>query len=421
MASRSGEALLGRLIADRYRLTRKVGEGGMGEVYEATNEGGGETVAVKILRDKYTDRPEVAQRLLNEARLASSIQHENIVRILDSGTTEDGRPFVVMEHVPGESLADRIRREGAQDQALVVRLVLQAASALSAAHARSVVHRDVKPENLIVRGGEDPARASVKIVDFGISKHMAGEAGSSDLRLTATGMVLGTPLYMAPEQARGSDDLDHRVDVYSLGVILYEALTGEVPFRANNYLSVISQVLTGEVIPPRTLRPELSISPALNTVVLRAMHRDRAERYQTMDRLAEDLERIAAGQPLPDMPSVSLPIPEPRRARAWWPLGVGLGLGALALLTVPRLGSRNVAQPTLVLSSPVADARVATTPVADAAVSPTAVSPRVEEAEPSPALKRAKKDTPRSAPRPRGERAGESHGPTGAETLPNPY
>ncbi len=422
MAAWSGEALLGRLIAERYRLTRKVGEGGMGEVYEATDEGGGETVAVKILRDKYTDRPEVAQRLLNEARLAASIQHENIVRILDSGTTDDGRPFVVMEHVPGESLADRIRREGAQEQALVVRWALQAASALAAAHARRVVHRDVKPENLIVREGNDLEHASVKIVDFGISKHMAGESGISDLRLTATGMVLGTPLYMAPEQARGSDDLDHRVDVYSLGVILYEALTGEVPFRANNYLSVISQVLTGEVIPPRTLRPELSISPALNTVVLRAMHRDRAERYQSMDRLAEDLERIAAGQPLPDMPSMSLPIPEPRRGRALWPLGVGLGLGAVALLTVPRLGSRAVTQPTLVMSAPRADAHAATRLDVDAAVPPTVSAPFEEaDSDPSPSQNRSKKDSPRGSPRPRGEKAGEPHGPTGAETLPNPY
>jgi serine/threonine-protein kinase len=417
MASRSTEALVGRVIAERYRLTRKVGEGGMGEVYEAVNDTDGEVVAVKILRDKYTDRPEVARRLLNEAQLASSIAHDHIVRILESGTTDDGRPFVVMEHLSGESLAERIRREGAQDQQLVVRIALQAAGALGAAHARSVLHRDVKPENLIVLHGDEIERAQVKIVDFGISKHMAGESSDSDLRLTATGMVLGTPLYMAPEQARGSDDLDHRVDVYSLGVIMYEALTGEVPFRANNYLGVISQVLSAEVVPPRVLRPELSISPALNTVVLRAMQRDLAQRYPSMEVLAADLERIAAGKPLSDSPSVSLPAMEPRRGRALWPLGIGLGLGAVALLTVPRLGSHETL-PTVVVPSN-AEVRPRATPV-DAAV-PIAVSPTPAEPDPEPvSSKHAKKDAPRT-PRSRPERPAEPKGPTGAETLPNPY
>ena len=428
MSGRSNEPLVGQLIAGRYRLTRKMGEGGMGEVYEATQEALGHTVAVKILREKYADRPEVARRLLNEAQLASSIEHENIVRILDSGSTADGRPFVVMEHLRGESLAERIRKDGAQEQPFVVRMGLQAARALAAAHARSIVHRDVKPENLILVDGGDPEEARCKIVDFGISKHMAGEASDSDLRLTATGMVLGTPLYMAPEQARGSDDIDHRVDIYSLGVILYEALTGEVPFRANNYLGVIAQVLSAEVVPPRTLRPELSITVAMNDLVLRALQRDRADRYPSMVALVEDLERIRVGRALFSDPQASANrVVEPRRGRALWPLGVGLGLGAVALLTVPRLAPHNNAPPALVVPLSAANGK---TPVLDAGT-----HERFDAAVPSlqvldehvaganAVAKHLKRAQERASPsRLRTDKNFvDGKTPPSAETLPNPY
>src|SRR5689334_6407605 len=197
----AGDALVGHTLVERYKLTRKIGEGGMGAVYEAQHVVIGKPVAVKVLRDKYLDRPEVAQRLVQEARLASSIRHEHIIDITDSGSTSDGRTFVVMELLDGRSLAELIRQEGPIPEPRAVDLVRQVASALGAAHARRIVHRDVKPENifLVDKNGAD----FVKVVDFGISKSMRpGEEKAADVRLTHTGMVLGTPLYMSPEQAR---------------------------------------------------------------------------------------------------------------------------------------------------------------------------------------------------------------------------
>ncbi len=370
------DALVGRTVAGRYRLTRKLGEGGMGEVYEAVQEALGRTVAVKILREKYVDRPEVSRRLVKEAQLASSIEHEHIVRILDSGATDDGRPFVVMEHLRGESLAERIRREGALPPGFVVEATIQAAKALAAAHARSIVHRDIKPENLFLvdNADGDRGRPSVKVVDFGISKSMAGEPGDSNLRLTDTGMLLGTPLYMSPEQARGDDALDHRVDVYALGVILYEALTGEVPFRGNNYLGVISQVVGAQVVPPRVLRPELQLSPALEQVTLRAMARDRAVRYATMAALIDDLEHVRSGHPIAQAEVVPTDGGTPPRPRSWWPAAAALGVAAFALLTVPHLLRPASTLPTIVVAS-----SAVTTATADAA---SALVPLVVRSEP---------------------------------------
>ena len=255
----------------------------MGAVYEAMHVLSSKPVAVKVLRDKYLDRPEVAQRLVQEARLASSIRHEHIVDITDSGATDDGRTFVVMEHLDGLSLAELLKREGALPEARVIEIARQAASALGAAHERGIVHRDVKPENifLVDRDGRD----FVKVLDFGISKTLKRRRESSTRSRSSSrtpGMVLGTPLYMSPEQARGDEDLDQRIDIWALGVILYECLTAEVPFRATNYLGVIAQVLNQEVTPPRKLRPEMRISEAMERVVQKAMARD-ARRSLSVD------------------------------------------------------------------------------------------------------------------------------------------
>jgi serine/threonine protein kinase len=337
------DALVGHTLVERYRLTRKIGEGGMGAVYEAQHVMLAKAVAVKVLRDKYLDRPEVARRLVQEARLASSIRHENIVDITDSGSTEDGRTFVVMEHLDGLSLSELLKREGALPESRIIEIARQAASALSAAHERGIVHRDVKPENvfLVDRDGRD----FVKVLDFGISKTIRpGEVPEESLRLTHTGMVLGTPLYMSPEQARGDDDLDQRIDVYALGVILYECLTGEVPFRATNYLGVISAVVNLEVTPPRTLRPEMRISEAMERVVQKAMAKSRDDRYPSMAALADDLDRVAAGatvDPLRTPP----PPPLVRPRTTLWLAAVGVLAGTALLLAIDRF-ARAPAPPT---------------------------------------------------------------------------
>jgi eukaryotic-like serine/threonine-protein kinase len=294
-AEQQFDSLIGTVLAGRYEVVRRIGEGGMGAVYEAKHALIGKRVAVKVLLEKFHAKSDFVARLLQEARLASSIGHQNIVDVTDFGTTEDGRSFVVMEFLDGESLADLERREAPLPIERSLRIARQAASALGAAHAKGIFHRDVKPENLyLVRRGDADF---VKVVDFGISKAVkpGGDDGAEAYRLTHTGLLLGTPLYMSPEQARGDEDLDHRADIWALGVLLYECLTGEVPFRANNYLQIISQVLTHEPLSPSRLRPELGIPDAIDAVVMRAMEKDRARRYQTMAELEGDLERLLAG------------------------------------------------------------------------------------------------------------------------------
>jgi serine/threonine-protein kinase len=238
-------SLVGMTLSERYRVTRQIGQGGMGAVYEAQHTVIGKRVAVKVLLDKHAKKDQVVARLKQEARLASSIGHKHIIDITDFGSTIDNRTFVVMEYLEGESLASAILREGQLDEARVIHIGAQVASALAAAHEKGVVHRDIKPENvfLMQRDGMD----FVKVVDFGISKSMRPEE-EQDVRLTQTGMVLGTPLYMSPEQARGDEDLDHRIDIYALGVILYEAVTGQVPFKGKNYLNILTQVISSSAL-----------------------------------------------------------------------------------------------------------------------------------------------------------------------------
>jgi serine/threonine protein kinase len=326
------DPLIGTILAERYEIVRRIGEGGMGAVYEGKHTVLGRQVAVKVLLEKFLEKTELVARLLQEARLASAIGHENIVDVTDFGTTADGRSYVVMEFLEGESLAQVVIRDAPLAVDRCLRIARQVVSALVAAHDKGIVHRDIKPENvfLLRRGEQD----FVKVVDFGVSKAVrTRDDGADMLRLTRTGMVLGTPLYMSPEQARGGDDVDVRADVWAVGVMLYECLTGEVPFRANNYLGVISQVLTQEVQPPSKLRPELGIPPAVEAVVMRAMEKDRERRYQQMSDLERDLDRLLAGDPNVGISETAPALsPEPKRTSARWHLGifavlvVGIGL-----------------------------------------------------------------------------------------------
>ena len=343
-AEQQFDSLIGTVLAGRYEVVRRIGEGGMGAVYEAKHALIGKRVAVKVLLEKFHAQSDFVARLLQEARLASSIGHQNIVDVTDFGTTDDGRSFVVMEFLDGESLADLERREAPLPIERSLRIARQAASALGAAHAKGIFHRDVKPENLyLVRRADADF---VKVVDFGISKAVkpGGDDGAEAYRLTHTGLLLGTPLYMSPEQARGDEDLDHRADIWALGVLLYECLTGEVPFRANNYLQIISQVLTHEPLSPSRLRPELGIPDAVDAVVMRAMEKDRARRYQTMAELEGDLERLLAGDQNVGMRPAAVGAAPAVRAAApkRWPL-VLLAMAVLAVGVTAALRRPGVA------------------------------------------------------------------------------
>jgi serine/threonine-protein kinase len=358
------DPLLGQTLVDRYRLTRKIGEGGMGAVYEALHVTLGKPVAVKVLREKYLDHRNLAERLVREARLASAIRNQHIVDITDSGMTADGRTFVVMELLEGMSLAELLRREGALPEARAIRIVQQVADALGAAHKQGIVHRDVKPENVFLVAGDGDF---VKVVDFGISvtvqatreEHTSSSSAQPvkissaqpiESRLTSTGMVLGTPFYMSPEQARGDENIDQLIDIYALGVILYECLTGEVPFRGGNYLGIISRVLNQEAVRPRALRPELRISEPIERVTLRAMAKAREERYPTMEAFGADLERALNGEwvqaPVPDSSTVAKP-EGATGSRTWLFAALAMALlGGGALLWAGRTG-RAPAPPTV--------------------------------------------------------------------------
>lgn len=317
------DPLVGQILGSKLRVLRRIGQGGMGTVYVAEHVGLGKQVAVKVLSapevrgDAGAGQPEPAselvRRLHTEARHTAAIKNEHIVEIFDIGTTAQDRPYVEMELLTGESLAQRLARCSALSEADTLRVGRQLASALAAAHNSGIVHRDIKPENIFLctpsAYGKDPSEGDfVKVLDFGISKAVRSPEtdavladgqpkAARETRLTRTGAILGTPLYMSPEQVRG-EPLDHRVDVYAVGVVLYECLTGSVPHGACNYLAVAAKILTEAPEPPSQRSPERSISPELEHIVLRAMATQRKDRYQTMEALHEDLRRYACGQEL---------------------------------------------------------------------------------------------------------------------------
>jgi serine/threonine-protein kinase len=294
LGASASDPLLGSVLGDRYKILRRVGEGGMGIVYEAEHIVIEKHVALKVLREDFGSRPDVVERFRQEAKSASRIGHENIVDISDFGETQGGASYFVMEMLDGEDLADRLAREGTVDPARAVSILIQCCRALGAAHHKGIVHRDMKPENifLIERAG---SRDFVKIVDFGIAKMSDIEtAGVPGRKLTKTGMIFGTPEYMSPEQAAGKP-LDHRVDVYALGVILFEVITGRVPFLGDTFMGVLTQHMFDPVPPLREINPRVQISPALEAVLFRALAKEPDQRFQTMDEFARAL--VAVGDP----------------------------------------------------------------------------------------------------------------------------
>jgi serine/threonine-protein kinase len=280
----------GRLLEGKYRIVRLIGEGGMGSVYEAEHTLIGRPVAVKVLHGDFADSPDALERFRREARAATAIRHPNIIEITDMGMTSTGQPFLVMELLEGVSLATLLAAASPMPTARTVDLMSQVLDALEAAHEKGIVHRDLKPDNVFIV--QDRSRPDfVKLLDFGISKVTApGVAGG--LSMTRTGSVMGTPNYMAPEQAMGKKDVDHRADLWAVGVMLYEAFTGRLPYLGDNYNELLTNILMTVPPTPRAVKP--AVDPRIEKVILRALTKDRDQRYHSAKKFRDEL-RAAGG------------------------------------------------------------------------------------------------------------------------------
>jgi serine/threonine protein kinase len=279
--------LVGRLVGGKYRVVQRLGSGGVAEVYEVVHEEIGQRFALKVLKREFAAYPEVAERFLVEARAASAVRHPGVVQIFDYGKLDGGEPYLMMELLEGESLADLEQRRKKLPHDQAVGLMIHVLDALDAAHRAGVVHRDLKPENVVlVRGpGGEPW---AKLIDFGIAR-LAHE-GAVALRRTAQGTVMGTAYYMSPEQARGASSIDGRADVYAAGVMLYEMLTGRLPYRGDSASEILAKALTEPFPSARTLEPALPA--ALDETILKATARRRELRFQSAQEFAQALRPL---------------------------------------------------------------------------------------------------------------------------------
>jgi tRNA A-37 threonylcarbamoyl transferase component Bud32 len=312
MSSRPSSSMIGTVLSGRYRLEAKLGSGGMSTVYLARDETLDRPVAVKVMHREMSEQEDQLQRFRQEARAVAKLTHPNVVSVIDAGE-DGGHPYIVFEYIKGETLKQRISRVGALDTQEAIAYAIEVARGLSVAHARNMVHRDIKPQNVLI---DEEGRA--KLTDFGISRQLEQDG------VTATGRVLGTTDYVAPEQAMGKG-ADPRSDIYSLGVVLYEMLIGQVPFHADSQVGVAMKHVNEELPDVQRRRPEASAAVAL--VVERATAKNPDERYQTVAEMIDDLETALeveaarAGSTTGEATSVLDAVPPPQRklsGRARW-------------------------------------------------------------------------------------------------------
>ncbi|HXM37978.1 MAG TPA: serine/threonine-protein kinase [Gemmatimonadales bacterium] len=284
--------LVGQVVADRYHVVKKLGEGGMGQVYLAEHVKMGRRSAIKVMNPSMVHDPDAVARFNREASNASRITHPNVCAIYDFGETPDGLIYLAMEFIEGEPLTDLLERDGALPVPRAASIFQQTADALQAAHDLGIVHRDLKPDNIMLtrrKGGGD----TVKVVDFGIAKAVGGDQPGQ--QVTKTGLVVGTPEFMSPEQLSG-DALDGRSDLYSLALVFYRMLSGKLPFEATTVQETMIKRLTDEPMKLAESRPDVSFPPGLQAVLDTALARSPIDRYQTVAKFAADVAAVTGGR-----------------------------------------------------------------------------------------------------------------------------
>jgi serine/threonine-protein kinase len=344
---------LGCTIDARYKVEAVLGEGGMGVVYRCTHKIIGKKVAMKVLRADLARDAEVTERFLNEAKSASAIGNPHIIDISDFGQLPDGSTYFIMEYLDGTPLSHIVEGGARVGVQRILHIARQLAEGLATAHQAGIVHRDLKPDNIyLIKRGKEPD--FVKILDFGIAK----VSSAGDGKLTRAGAVFGTPHYMSPEQAAGAP-IDHRGDIYSFGVILYELASGKVPFDADNFMGILTQHMYKSPVPIRALVPQpQDVPPGLEAIVLKCLSKRPEQRYQSMDEVVQDLDKLRDGM-VPDAVSEmmarsggfnvpadyfkpvagKMPAPVPAtpagapRTRSRWPVYAGVA-GVLAAVSI---------------------------------------------------------------------------------------
>lgn len=273
-AGEEQDPFTGVVLGGKYRLEQKVGEGGMGKIYLSRHITLNKKYAVKMLNPEYSNNAEAIERFRREAVTAGELDHPNIINVNDIDYTDDGQAYIVMEFLDGRELRDELKKTPIVDPQRALRIIYQVSRALDAAHAKGIIHRDLKPENIFLIDRADQ-KDVVKILDFGISKIKGARASN----LTQTGMVIGTPHYMAPEQARGDKDIDTRVDTFALGAIAYEMFTGRLPVNGESPTAILMKILLEEPPPPESINPNLP--PGVSTAIKKAMAKEPGDRFQS--------------------------------------------------------------------------------------------------------------------------------------------
>jgi serine/threonine-protein kinase len=348
---------LGKEVAGQFRIVEKIGKGGMGAVYKAEQPDMNRYVAIKILHSRYLSRSDLVSRFRREARAMSQLSHPNTARVFLYGQLDDGACYFVMEHLVGQNLSQIVRAKGAMEPKRAIRIMIQVCGALEEAHQAGIIHRDMKPENIFIttQGG---IRDFPKVLDFGLAKVTERQMRPGSMVLTQQGMVFGTPEFMSPEQAHGKT-LDARSDIYSIGVILYELLTGKLPFDAKQPIEFIQLHVNEPPIPLSERRPDVTYPEGLEEVVMAALAKKPEDRYPSAAAFAAALESVLQAD-AGEGGSITLPTPappapkheparpiEPVRAppkpkTPWIMLGVGVVLalvGVIALLAAFKAAS----------------------------------------------------------------------------------